>query len=229
MLCLFTVAASGKVFLRWGSGSKPTRFIEASGGEHAYSANVSLNGGSGKMAVYSFHDDIIDVVNKFKKSVKFDKWAWNMGSMAKGTSSSGGKSYNYIITSFKGSSQTLVFLVEQTAIEAERSSSPPKEHMLKNIPSYPASTPEFFMKNKDTAAEISVASTTDPAHDVYSFYHLSLRAQGWISALPEKDLSKTQSLRFYIKGSSMCCLMANSSGTDETTSITLLHKQPTMK
>lgn len=231
MLCLIAAAAYGRVFLRWGATGNPQSFINSQGGTHAYSADITLNGGAGIMSVYSLPDNISSVAEKLKKSMKFDEWTWNGGSMAMGKTSADGRKYNLLITSFNWSAQTLVYIIEQTAAEAELSSKPPLKHMLREIPPYPGSIPEFFMKDANTSTELAVASTSADKTDVYDFYNLSLRSTGWSPSFPTSKESSPdhQSLMMYMKGSAICCLYVNDSGSKGSNRITLLHKQQKIK
>ena len=71
-LLIGTGAANARVFLRWKATADMRRSLEATGGLHAYSADVEVNGSGGGLSVFSFEKPIRFVLADLTRVFEID-------------------------------------------------------------------------------------------------------------------------------------------------------------
>ena len=133
----------------------------------------------------------------------------------------------------------MVFMIEQSLSDFEKSSSPPERHMLRNVPAYPDSEPSFYAHDKNTDMALAVATSSSTPESVKAFYDAHMVAKGWKTA-PEAYLATPGSdtghpgplplrgFNIYLKGAALCFVLATETADRGETTISLIHKQMKM-
>jgi hypothetical protein len=217
---LLTAAlCDARVFLRWGSASKSDIAVESAGGKKSYSSTLSINGGKGDLAVFSFDSHIRRTVTALSAVFKNNSIAYNGGSMAFALFSYDNKYIRLLLLQLDEKSGVMMFKIEQSAEEYEKSKKNPEKHLLEQAPEFPGSTPTFFARNDDTAMSLSVAeSKTDPGA-IRRFYADRLTSDGW-----EKMFPGINDADIYIRANSICYVMVAPAEKGGPGRIILLHK-----
>jgi len=208
-------ALQARVFTRWKGNSDIVGNLTRLGGSVAYNADITINGGDGHLSVIGFNDplnntasDICRILNiPTDSSSTPDRLDANTFLyILKGQT----KTLRLILLKLPQKDRLLAITIEQTNDEFEKSSHPPSQHQLKEIPAYPGSSPEFYAKNSETKLAIAVSSTTAPAEAINSFYHVTLKSDGWKPYLSDAHGSIPK-MTIYQRNTEICCILATSS------------------
>jgi len=214
----------GRVFLRRRPGSRGSAGLASVGGHLAYESSVTLNGGDGRLSVFSFDSALPQVVRGLASLFPGQGFSPTSAGMWRGTARQGQMVLNFVAVHLERDGKTVVFSFEQSTEEERASLADPERHFLKSVPEYPGSSPVFFAKDRGTEAALAVAETGSSPSDVQDFFSSSLSAAGWSFPLPRPS-SRGESLSVYLKGHNVCLVFAEPSGTNGRTTITLLHKR----
>lgn len=231
LFCVFLLAAVtafapcyGRIFLRWGAASKSNLAMENEGGKKAYASKITLNGGSGEVAVFKFTGPLHETAAKLSRIFEGMKFTDTNGSMSFGIARSGDFYIRILLLQPGLKDETIVFKTEQSPDDYERSKAPPLTHMLAEVPEFPGSSPAFFAHNEDTDMSLAVASTRSTETAVRKFYDSELTSAGWAPMF-----TGASSTRIYLRGTEVCFVMLAQSCKDGAGKITLLHKKHGMK
>jgi hypothetical protein len=227
-----TLPAHARVFWRWGGRAEAGRALEALGAKRAYAAPVVLNGGRGSLSVYGLDLPLGTALRRVGKALNVAIDASGGASMAVETMDTPSGRLRLVAIAPPDITRTLIFLIEQSRAEADRSSTPPATADLPDVPAFPGSAPLFVATDKKAKAGLAVSSTTAPAEAVENYYREQLTAAGWAPALPGFALRATPGLPgearraktgIYLKGQNICCVQT--SERDRQTHITVFHKE----
>ena len=244
---LLSIAASthARVFTRWGGNNDAIGNLTRLGGKIAYTTNVKINDGQGKLTVIGFDDSInttesqilrilnipySPLINHFTRS-NAKLWAGQPLIINRPPSTSlhiiHGKTttLRLILLKLPQARRLLAITIEQPNIEFKKSQSPPSKHQLKTIPTYPGSTPTFYAESSQTKLSISIISSSDNTEAIHNFYHSMLQSNGWQPYLSNSQGSIPQ-MTIYQRNNELCYILATPSKTCN--SIILLHKQLTI-
>ncbi len=228
LLLLIPGFASARVFRLWRTAAQSTRAMEAAGGKILYEAPITINEGKGHLALFSFESAAEDVVRTLRRVFLLDSLAFAGGSL--GLASVSAKEENQIrllLVHLPGESHTLVFKVEQSREEAERSARPPSRHLFQALPGYEPSEPRFFVTDESRGFTLQVASTQDPPASVLNFYRNRLPDLDWVPVLagpsPWPTVPPSSSLLLFVRGSELSGVFSDSASGK--TRITLFHKR----
>ena len=222
-ILITATAVHARVFTRRKGSSDIVGNLTRLGGSVAYNADVTINGGSGHLSVIGFNDplnntasDICRILNiPTNSSSTPDRLDANTFLyILKGQT----KTLRLILLKLPKKQSLLAIAIEQTNAEFEKSSTP-SQHQLKQIPAYPGSSPEFYAKNSETKLAIAVSSTSAPAEAINSFYHVTLKSDGWKPYLSDTHGSIPK-MTIYQRNAEICCILAASSQK-----LIILHKQ----
>jgi hypothetical protein len=194
------------------------------GGRVAYNADITINGGSGHLSVIGFKDPLNNTIPNICRTLNIPTDSSNIPDQIDPNTflyilKSQTKTLRLILINLPEKQSLLAIAIEQTNTEYEKSSHPPNQHQLKAIPAYPDSSPEFYAENNETKLAIAVSSTSAPAEAISSFYHITLKSDGWKPYLSDANGSISK-MTIYQRNSEICCILATSSQK-----LILLHKQ----
>ena len=206
--------------------------MESLGGKSVYEADITLNGGNGKLRVYAFDRPLRAVGRDLEQAFGIDGIAGGHGSMALATAHLDGIVLRLVAVDLTGGRQTMVFTVQQTEREFALSKEPPEDGAVGGIPAYPGSRPLFKAEDHNTGTALAVSRSGSPAAVVREFYRSRLPADGWEEAIPNKNENTPHgdhptagpSLSVYMKPAAVCCVLAEENGFPNTSRITIVHK-----
>lgn len=219
--------AQARVFWRWGAAAEGEKALESAGGRSIYTAPVAVNGGSGRLTVFSFAAPLGDVLGSLRQvysglAVRGD----GSGTMATASLAADGHVLRLAILQLAAGPGTLVLQLDQTQREFEASRAAPARHPLTALPEYPAAEPSFFARDDHAGMSLAVAVAAASARDVQGFYSDRLTGEGWEPALKSAGgATVALGMDLYQRGRETCCVFADATPNGGTR-ITLLHKQP---
>ena len=227
-----SAASYARVFMRKGSVSNSSAALKALSGKSIYEAQVSINGGRGNLTIFNFDKNMDDLLMDIKRTFDIKNFSPTGGTLATATITKENTVLRLIAMRPNRSEQCLVFKLEQTLSNSALTQDTPRRHLLKKIPDFPGSTPVFHMKDDNTYASIAISRTDAMVSEVNEYYIDHLTDSGWINALDPESLQtlpiNPYGMNVYIKDNKICCVMASTTPSGETT-ITLLHKTQGMK
>jgi hypothetical protein len=225
-LLIDTGIASAKVFFRWGASANSGQAMESAGGRPAYSADIAVNGGTGRLQVFAFPTSLADTLRTLRATFAGAALTQAGGSMATALVKADGRVVRFAAIQLSASPETLVFYVDQSEQEYEASLRAPEEHRLRELPAFPGSTPVFFARDDTARMSIEVSATATDAQDIQSFYETRLAGDGWKPALETRAGQKpVLGMETYLRGRDVCCVLVDRA-PDGGNRITLLHKRP---
>lgn len=231
-IALFALTATlhARVFTRWGDNSDAIGNLTRLGGKIAYTTNIKINNGLGKLTVIGFNDalnttapqirHILNIpdsplINHQPSTINFP--ATTSLHILHGTTT-----LRLILLQLPQTASLLAIAIEQPNAEFQKSQNTPASHQLKTIPPYPGSTPTFYAESSKTKLRIALSSSTDNIESIYAFYHSTLQAQGWQPYLSD-TIGSIPQMTIYQRNSELCYILATPSESCQ--SITLLYKQ----
>jgi hypothetical protein len=218
--CLVSACAWGRVFWRWGTASESSRALAGMGGRRAYSADVVLNGGEGRLEVFRFDDPAPRLVQALRQSFAPEDESTE-GGMITMRLSRDGRVLRLLVVHLFEAGTTLVFTIDQAPEQAALSRHAPAANPLPSVPAFPGATPHFFARDGNTDTALLVSTTAAPVATVRDFYAANLSLHGWAPALGTSGASDAG---VYLRNNALCCLLvAQAPGTGDTR-ITVLHK-----
>jgi len=227
--------ALGRVFLRRPAAAQAEHTLSALGGRPVYAADITLNGGDGRLRVYAFERPLVEVGRDLEEAFGIHGLADRGASMALATARLRGLALRFIVVDLTGGRQTLVFAVEQTEREFAASKSPPGDGAVGGIPAYPGSRPLFKAEDNNTGMALAVSSSRAAAATVREFYRSRLHSDGWEDAIPPASENsaaggpaRDPALIVYLKPAEFCCVLAQENGFPDGTRITIVHKTARM-
>ncbi|MGQ9662157.1 MAG: hypothetical protein ACUVWX_07450 [Kiritimatiellia bacterium] len=237
LLSLLTVflspSAQARVFYRWKSGHQSTRALLDVGGRLAYQADVTLNGGEGRLTVISFDKPFEEILALLKQLFGTASFTSSGDSMALGTFLDERVGLRLLVISPGDTVQTLVLKLEQSPKEFQASMRRPSRHMLAAVPECPGGEPLFFCTDHNTGTSLAVARVSNESETVRRLYEAELLRSGWKKVLAGSDKSNPLSLAFshgpaasiFLRGQEVCCVYLESTGSDVESRITILHRK----
>ncbi len=226
-----------RVFRRWRGAARPAHTLETLGGSIAYEADVAVNNGTGRLAVYSFDKPIRAVFRDLRSVFAPETLTYNGGSMGFATLDAEGKHIRLVVIHLPDHRRTLALAVEMDAAMRHESRRPPDRHRLAELPEYPGSVPVFFARDRRGGLAMAIASVqAEPAH-VQRHYQSLLTQAGWTQLAPAPETATrrdTASLVLFAQArrdnplaQNICAVFAEPApNTPGQTRLTLLHKQP---
>jgi len=209
----------GRVFSRWRAARHSNRAVTALGGRLAYEADVTINGGRGHLAVFSFARPRQSVAKDLERAFK-TSFASAGGRGATATVNSEGLVIKLIAFSPEDLGQTLLFKLAQTDRDHRQSLSADRLSFPAGIPSSPDVEINTVMVNKETGTTLVTANTGSQPAALRVFYDAAMRSAGWRKAAPgTRSNDEVQSMTVYVRGPEVCCVLSGEG------SMTLLHKR----
>ena len=225
-LLVLSTNSDARVFQSTGSNGDILSALRSSGGQDAYKSEVTINGGKGRLTVMGFTDAFPDVLRTLRRATGIEELDVETGHHLHAIVSTGKGVVRLLAFRLAENLQTIVVAIEQSRSEFKASERPPGRNMLKAIPSYPDSTPRFYMKDAGRKIGVAVSDTKAAVDAVETHLLVNLRRKGWQPALPPTKGKKSgTSFTVYMKGLDVCCTYIGPSADGNGNVITILHKE----
>lgn len=219
--------ATARVFERWKSAGNVEKKMEALGATELLSGNVTINNGDGQLWVHAFTQPLSIVWPRLEKSGGGATDKRLAGSMAFFSTSDKTHKTTYLGLALPNDNRTLVFALQQTQSQAEKSQKPLETHRLTSLPVYANSQPFFFAEHDQTGIKIEISKSSSNPVMIKSEMDALLRRDGWEQLAPAKP-GFIPSLMAYGKHNQTCWLyVAPAAGNrpSSLTSLALIHKR----
>jgi hypothetical protein len=220
---LATVRSDARVFLRWGSTNTSSRTLTTLGGTRSYEADVAINQGTGRVSVFGYHKGMDQLLPDLLRAFKFTSFDYQGGSMASASIENDDTITRFIIVQLTDSQRTLVFALEQSASQSDKSSQPPMEHLMPDIPAFPGSSPTFYARDDNTGMSLAISTVVAEPASIREFYSFSLAASGWMQPFPVQ--SNDAGMTVFLKANHVACVNVETPEDSALARITLLHKK----
>jgi hypothetical protein len=214
------IVCQGRVFMRWNAASQGAQAMEKLGGKLTYDAAMTVNGGRGRLMVFSFDGALAETTRRLSGAFGIDKFNGDSETMAIGSATSGDNVIKLIALSPGSETQTLVFMFEQSSADAKASGDVPQRHYMEVVSPYPGSDPVFYAKDDNTGMSLEISTTAAGAGDARAFFDSSLAGAGWKPAMPEQN----SGFAVFQRGSEVSCVLIAADETTGRNRITVLHK-----
>jgi hypothetical protein len=197
--------------------------LQQLGGKTAYTANIKINGGSGKLSVTGFDDLNGSAASNIRQLFELPPTQPAQSPatdifILKGKN----KTTRLVLLHLPKKHKLLAITITQPNSEYIKSYTPPK-YSISDIPPYPASSTRFSAADENAKLQICVSTTTAPPESVASFYNSMLKSAGWLPFLADKQGSVTQT-SIYQRHNNICFIMPTITKSGQT-SICIVHKQ----
>ena len=226
LCCMALLSASGRVYRRWRGGAEHRRAIETLGGTLAYEADVSVNNGSGRLALFSVNRPLPPLFRELRRAMRPAVYAYADGGMGQAIVEQGRETTRIIGVHLPEHRQSLLFAIT-TEDELQRA---PDRHRLAAIPEYPGSEPLFFAMDRQGGLGVAIATAQAGRREVMAYYRTQLSQAGWTQLFPPASGHRERSesaLAIFEKGPHMAGVHIEPSQTHPGQArITVLHKQP---
>ena len=230
VLLAFSATSHARVFQRTGSSGDILTALRSSGGQVAYKSDVTINGGKGQLTVIGFTDAFPEILRILRRATGIDELDVESGHHLHAIVKTGKGVVRLLAFRLAENLQTIVVAVEQSRAEFKASERAPDRNMLKSIPSYPNSTPRFYMKDAGRKISVAVSDTKAGVDAVEAHLLANLTKSGWEPALPPTKGKKSgTSFTIFMKGLDVCCTDIGPSSDGNGNVITILHKKQGVK
>jgi hypothetical protein len=223
---IIVTTVQARVFTRWKGNADVTGTLTSLGGKSAYTADIKINGGKGKLSVIGFNNTLDSTISDICRSLDIPTDKKAVQSRTPTTSiyilKGPDTTLRLILIKIPEKQNLLAITIKQSNSDYEKSTAAPTAHQISAIPFYPDSTPKFYAENKETKLAIELSSTSAPAEAVNSFYHQILKSEGWTPFLSDAAGS-IPAMTIYQRNAEISCILATPTPTE--TKILLLHKQ----
>lgn len=216
-----------RVYLRWGAAARSRSAIESAGGKAAYEAPVNVNGGEGRLTVFSFELPIEETLKRLRGAFPGSAFAFKGGSMATGEVRAHGHYLKLILMQLSDVGQTVVLNFDQTERAHRATQEAPVRHRMEAVAPFPGSQATFYAHNEDTNVALETSTTRASADEVQAFYREELIGAGWQSTLgkPLPLPQGHQAMQTYLKDGKLCLIHVMRSPAFGESRITVLHKR----
>ena len=197
----------------------------------AYHTAMTINGRKTEVEVFTTEDSYAKTMAGLESVMGGDGKA----DIRRGTSlatvrinKSNSRSTSYLVSELPDSGKTLVIRSDENTPIRRTEQAP--EHRMTVAPAYPGSTPTFHAHDKGTGMEVQISESTDPSPLIMQHYDMQLRSSGWAPPLPMDQLPSQPGLSMYTRGNyEIMCVSAQRDSYRRTSTITLLHKQRSVR
>ncbi len=231
VLATIATTTHARVYTRWGGTSDAIGNLTRLGGKVAYTSDIKINNGEGKLTVIGFDDPLNNTAPKIRHILNIPTHHPPLSTVHSPLSSPTtsihilrGKTttLRLVLLQLPQASRLLAIAIEQPNTEYNKSQKSPTKHQLTQIPAYPGSTPTFYAESSQTKLRIAMSSSSENIEAIHSFYHSRLQADGWQPYLSD-SLGSIPQMTIYQRGSELCYILATPSKSCQT--ISLLYKQ----
>lgn len=214
--------AEARVFRRVGRLAAAETFRTV-GGRLAYEADVTINGGNGRLTVAGFSAGMPDVIRQLRHTFNTPDLPMGSSGVIQATMRYDGDVTRLMVFHLGTASKTIAIAIEQSEDEYDTSKRPPERHLQKDMPALPASTPRFFIRDHEALMSLAVADTQASKRTAVAYFETALTRDGWQAAVPE---SPGTQMRVFLRGHEVCCVyVAPGSSLASQNTIAVLHKQ----
>ena len=223
-LLLAPVAASARVFERWGARSDdPARALMV--GEHpAYTTTMKINGGACALEVYQVEGTPPQVLERLTagyRALGAQVFCVSGAQLGWGMVLDGGRVVRLLVSNVGRHNTSMLFRMEQTEQEFARSQQVPAHPLPSEVPLYPGLRWTQAIENEATDSTTATATVGAVPAAVLRYYAETLPAAGWKPGLGQRD----QATSLFVRGSELLAVDANSTGVRGQTVVIFLHKR----
>lgn len=220
--------AIARVYQRSPAVSSVDGLAHTLGAYRAYDSEVRINEGAGHVTVLSARGGLDHVVRQIRRSLRLDVDSLRIGDMsARARLERGGHVIRIMILQPRIDVDCLVIILDQSRSDFMASSSAPRAHMLKQVPSYAGSRPTLYMKDQRTSLSLESSVTPAEPTTVHDSLRAALESDGWRPAIQGTESEiHTAGLQIYHRGIDICAVFVQRDRRDAESTITILHKPP---
>ncbi len=218
-------SSTGRVFERWRTTGGIRERMAHTGATELLSGNIAINDGSGTVNVFGIEEPLAKAWRGIMQANGLTP-STPAGTMAFSRTVNNNMVVALLGLQLPDRNRTLLFTLQQSAHEAERSRNVPQTHRLNNLPVYHNSQPEFFASHDETRFKLEISRSTDAAEIIRLKMDASLRGQGWLRISPAHE-HNLPSLLAYGRENESCWLFVAPAGTQPApaTTIAIIHKR----
>jgi len=230
VLLLFVLASQGRVFWRWGGGLQSRElFTERLGWPSAYRTEVALNGGRADLEVFGCTERFDRVVARIGAAYRAQGGSMSLSAgetLACGMGRLGGRVVRVLVIGLELGRRCVVFVIEQSPAQFRQSLRRPQSHLLRELPAYPGSAPDYYVRDMRTRMACAVSTCASRPPNVAGYYRTALATAGWRPAIALDAGARTPNMMMYEKGRELCCVAVSGADRDGGSVVTLVHKEP---
>ena len=197
----------------------------------AYTGEMEINGGRATVSVLSFQATLQAVMQGLRLDFPNPQGALYMSGqrMATVVIQHNNRVYRYLAITPTSPGHTLLFRVEQSLGDYNKSRHNPTRSLLTEVPSPPGAKPTFHMKDKKTSLSLEVSSSTMYPADIHQHLSDQFNADGWTPLIPIERMRNTPGLMIYFRGKELSMVSASMDPATRQSTITMLHKRPALR
>ena len=197
----------------------------------AYSGSMSINGGRATVSVLSYDAPLANVLKGLESDYANRQGALFMAGRMTGLAvvQKNNRIYRFLAITPTHPDHTLLFKIEQSLGDYERSKRPPTRSLLTELPTPPGATPDFHMKDNKTAMAIEMSTSAMYPADIHRHISQSMSTHGWTPLTPLERMQSTPGLMIYLRGKELAMVSASINPHTRQSTITMLHKRPALR
>ena len=224
---LLAATASAEVFQNLPANAAAS----ARSAKNAYSGSMKINGGHAHVSVLSFETSLPSVMKGIQSDHANRQGALFMTGerMAVAAVQQNNRVIRFLAVTPASPMHTLLFRIEQSVSDYERSKQPLARSLLTKLPPIPGARPTFHMEDKNTSMAIEVSSSTMYPADIHRHASQSLIDQGWTPLTPLERMRTTPGLMIYLRQKELAMVSASIDSRTRQSTITMLHKRPALR
>jgi hypothetical protein len=224
LLLLLPLAASARVFERWGArGGDPVKAVMV-GEQVAYQTAMQLNGAAAGMQVYGCEGAPAKVLERLITAyqalgaqafcVSGQKMGWGVALLE-------GRVIRLLVAETGQRGMSTLFRIEQSEADFARSQRSPTAALPPSIPTFPGSQWTQAIHNETANSTVATATVGAEAMAVLRYYAEEMPRAGWQPGLGPRDVTSGM----YVRGRELLLVAANSTGVRGRTVVIVLHKR----
>lgn len=220
------------------AGIGPAVFETTAGWKRLHQTPMRINGGRGELEVFGCDEPLAAVMSKLKRAYGTEGSAADFkqtDTMGWALIHDGESVTRILVLDTLPTAQSMLFVLNQSRAEYEKSLSAPAEHQLTELPVFPGSVAQSYIEAEATRTRLEVSVAAAPAAAVSAFFDSALAQSGWQPMPPGLPPGQPEAaagagqFAIYQKGPEICCILAQASAQSAESTITMLHKRLRME
>jgi hypothetical protein len=224
LLLMLPLAASARVFERWGSrGSDPVRAVMI-GENVAYQTAMKLNGAAADMEVYGCEGSPAKILERLitaYQTLGAQAFCVSGQKMGWGVALLDGRVIRLLVADTGQRGMSTLFRIEQSEADFARSQQRPTAALPPSIPTFPGSQWTQTIRNETANSTEATAQVAADPTAVLRYYAEEMPRAGWQPGLGPRD----ETSGMYMRGRELLLVAANSTGVRGRTVVIVLHKR----
>jgi hypothetical protein len=231
LLLATAFAAIGRVFVTTPGVADAATIANLLGATSAYGGHVRLNGERARLDVLGSERSLPDIVRELERSFGSDVTRVQVdGHLARLDIRAGDDVVRVLAADLPAHDRCALFLLRQSRAAFERSRTAPPDSRLDGLPALPRATPQLLVADESKSFELLVATTRSHPDAASAEAEDALLQAGWRRALQTSpDRARPPGPALYMKGFDVCAVSAARADRAAETTITVLHRRPSVK